>query len=123
ARVPADPASLLASRKVLVINGTETSGDHRNARVALMARMRSLQEEIGFQLDTVAGSAAPRTFAELDPYDVIFWNYWFNSALTANPSAAFTDFQGAFRQWANSAGPTGGTRGWLGVHSSGANEE
>lgn len=120
ARVPANPASLLADKSVLVINGTETSGDHRNARVALMDRMRSLQAEIGFQLDSASGDAPPRTFAALDAYDVIFWNYWFNSALTANPSPAFADFQNAFREWTAS---TDKTRGWLGVHSSGANEE
>ncbi len=120
ARVSPNPNSLLASKKVLVINGTETSGDHRNARLQLMNRMTSLRAEIGFQMDTVAGSAPPRTFAELDAYDVIFMNYWFKRPQTTSPTAAFTDFQAAFRQWVNS---TNKKRGWVGVHTSGANIE
>lgn len=120
ARVPVNPASLLPGKRVLVINGTETSGDHRNARVALMARMRTLQAEIGFQMDTVSGATPPRTFAALDAYDVIFMNYWFKRPQTQSPTAAFTDFQGAFQQWVNS---TNKKRGWLGVHTSGANIE
>jgi hypothetical protein len=109
--VAPNPASLLSQKNVLVINGTETSGDHRNARVALATKLTQLQTTVGFTMTQVAGSSPPTT--GLDAYDIIFFNYWFNNQ---NSSAAF---QNAFKAWVNS---TNKMRGWLGVHTSGANE-
>lgn len=111
----ANPPSLLASKRVLIIKGTETSGDHYNARLALNTRFLQMRTLYGFTLDSANGSSPPSTFAQLDPYDIIVFNYWFNSS----QAATLTNFQNAFRTWANS---TSKRRGWVGMHTSGANE-
>jgi hypothetical protein len=105
-----NPASQLSSKRVLVIHGTETSGDHRNARVALSAKMNQMFTRLSVQKDSASGSNPPTS---LDVYDIIVFNYWFNNQ---NSSAAF---QNAFKAWVNS---TNKKRGWFGMHTSGANE-
>ncbi len=109
----ANPASLLASKRVLIIKGTETSGDHYNARIALNTRFLQMKTLYGFTLDSANGSSPPTT--GLDNYDIIVFNYWFNSS----QAASLTTFQNAFKAWANS---TNKRRGWVGMHTSGANE-
>ena len=109
----ANPPSLLASKRVLIIKGTETSGDHYNARLALNTRFLQMRTLYGFILDSASGSNPPTT--GLDNYDIIVFNYWFNSS----QAATLTTFQNAFKVWANS---TNKRRGWVGMHTSGANE-
>ena len=108
-----NPPSLLASKRVLIIKGTETSGDHYNARLALNTRFLQMRTLYGFTLDSASGSNPPTT--GLDNYDIIVFNYWFNSS----QAATLTTFQNAFKAWANS---TNKRRGWVGMHTSGANE-
>jgi hypothetical protein len=125
ALVTPDPASLLSTKKVLVIRGTDaTSTEHGAARVALNAKLRQMQALVGFQLDsansTTSGTGytpalAGSTLGSLDSYDIIFFSYWFHSA----NAGTLTTFQNNFKAWTNN---TTKKRGWLGVHTSGANE-
>lgn len=108
--VAPNPQSLLASKNILFIDGSETSGDHYNARIALTAKFTQLRTLVGFRQTTVSGSNPP---TNLDAYDIIVFNYWFNNQ--TSPAA----FQNAFRAWVNS---TSKKRGWLGMHTSGANQ-
>lgn len=108
--VAPNPSGRLAGKRILVINGTESSGDHRNARVALNNKLNQLQALTGFVRDSATGSAPP---TNLDNYDIIFFNYWFDNQ-SSSPA-----FQNAFKAWVNS---TNKPRGWLGIHTSGANE-
>jgi hypothetical protein len=108
--VASNQASLLKNKRVLVIHGTETSGDHRNARVALSAKINGLLTGLGVQKDSVSGSNPPTS---LDAYDIIIFNYWFSNQTSS------TAFQNAFKAWVNS---TNKKRGWFGMHTSGANE-
>lgn len=122
--VAPNPASLLAGKKILMIRGTDaTTSEHGGARVALNAKMRQLRDLIGFQLDTAnaltngAGyqAAGSGTLLPLESYDIIFFNYWFHSA----NAGTLGTFQANFKNWTNN---TAKLRGWLGVHTSGANE-
>ncbi|MCD6025008.1 MAG: hypothetical protein K0Q91_1924 [Fibrobacteria bacterium] len=124
ALVAPNPASLLSSKKILVIRGTDAvSSEHGGARVALNGKLRQLQAQVGFQMDsanaTTSGtgytSASGATLGALADYDIIFFNYWFHSA----NAGTLTTFQGNFKAW---TGNTAKKRGWLGVHTSGANE-
>ena len=125
ALVTPNPASLLSGKKILIIRGTDaTSSEHGGARVALNTKFRQLQALVGFQMDSAnattsgtgyAAAASGGTLLPLADYDIIFFNYWFHSA----NAATLTSFQGTFRAWTLN---TAKKRGWLGVHTSGANE-
>jgi type 1 glutamine amidotransferase len=125
ALVTPNPASLLSTKKILVIRGTDAvSSEHGGARVALNAKLRQLQAQVGFQIDSAnattsgtgyASAASGVTLGALADYDIIFFNYWFHSA----NAGTLTTFQGNFKAWSNN---TAKKRGWLGVHTSGANE-
>jgi len=120
AQVTPNPASLLASKRVLVINGTDAANTaHGASRRVLSQRLNQLKTQIGFQLDSVAGSATPPT--DLSPYDIIVFNYWFHSGYVTNEvfQTGFLPFANAFKTWAKDGGKR---RGWLGMHSSAANE-
>jgi hypothetical protein len=110
-----NPPSLLATKKVLLIHGTATS-DHNNALRALGAKFRDIQAIYNFQMDTVkvGTSGGNPASGALDQYDIIIFNYWFDTQLSA------TAFQTAFKAWANS---TNKRRGWIGMHTSGANTD
>jgi len=108
--VPPNPQSLLAAKKVLLINGKETSGSHFMARQALATKFAQLKTLVGFQLTTADGANPP---TQLDGYDIIIFSYWFDNQLS--PPA----FQAAFKNWMTAPGKK---RGWLGTHTSGANE-
>jgi Trehalose utilisation len=120
AQVTPNPASLLASKKILVINGTDAANTaHGASRRVLSQRLNQLKTTVGFQLDSVAGSATPPT--DLSPYDIIVFNYWFHSGYVTNEvfQTGFLPFANAFKTWAKDATKR---RGWLGMHSSAANE-
>jgi hypothetical protein len=123
--VTPNPASLLSTKRILIIRGTDaTSSEHGGARVALNTKFRQLQALVGFQIDsanaTTSGTgytsaASGVTLGALADYDIIFFNYWFHSA----NAGTLTTFQNNFKAWTNN---TAKKRGWLGVHTSGANE-
>ncbi len=120
AQVAPDPASRLSTKRLLVINGTDAANTaHGASRRILSQRLNLLQTQIGFQLDSVTGSAAPPV--NLAAYDIIVFNYWFHSGYVMNEvfQTGFRPFADAFKAWMTDAGTR---RGWLGVHSSGANE-
>lgn len=120
AQVAPDPASRLAEKRLLVINGTDAANTaHGASRRILSQRLNLLQAQTGFQLDSVTGSAAPST--NLAAYDIIVFNYWFHSGHVTNEvfQPGFLPFADAFKAWMTEPGKR---RGWLGVHSSGANE-
>ena len=120
AQVAPDPTSLLAEKRLLVINGTDAANTaHGASRRVLSQRLNQMQAQIGFALDSVTGSAAPPT--NLDAYDIIVFNYWFHSGYVVNEAfqSGFLPFAQAFKAWLQEPGRR---RGWLGVHSSGANE-
>jgi hypothetical protein len=124
ALVTPNPASLLSTKKVLMIRGTDaTTSAHGGARVALNTKFRQLRDLVGFQLDTANATTSGAgyqaigggTLLPLADYDIIFFNYWFHSANVGT----LTTFHNNFKAWTNN---TAKRRGWLGVHTSGANE-
>jgi hypothetical protein len=120
AQVAPNPQSLLSSKRILVINGNDAANTaHGASRRVLSQRLNQMKATIGFELDSVAGSATPPT--NLAAYDIIFFNYWFHSAyIQANVvQSGFQPFVNAFKAWMTTPGAQ---RGWIGVHSSGANE-
>lgn len=120
AQVVPDPASLLFSKRVLVINGTDAANTaHGASRRVLSQRLNQMKAQVGFQLDSITGTATPPT--DLGTYDIIVFNYWFHSGYVANEvfQTGFRPFAEAFKAWMTEPGKQ---RGWLGVHSSAANE-
>jgi hypothetical protein len=126
AQVSPNPASLLAGKRLLVINGTDAANTaHGASRRILSQRLNQLKTQVGFQLDSVSGSAvlsgSGTPLSDFASYDIILFNYWFHSGyVQANVvQANFQPFVTAFKTWMTASGAR---RGWLGVHSSAANE-
>lgn len=120
AQIVPDPASLLSSKRVLVINGTDAANTaHGASRRVLSQRLNQMKAQVGFQLDSITGSAAPPT--DFTAYDIIVFNYWFHSGYVTNEvfQTGFRPFAESFKAWMTEPGKR---RGWLGVHSSAANE-
>lgn len=120
AQIAPDPASLLPAKRLLVINGTDGANTaHGASRRVLSQRLNQMQAQIGFALDSVTGSGTPPV--DLAAYDIIVFNYWFHSGHVTNEvfQPGFLPFAQAFKAWIQAPGVQ---RGWLGVHSSGANE-
>lgn len=106
ALVTPNPASLLSEKRVLVIDGTHSS--HADARNAMTAKLNQIKNAVGFTMTRVTNP--PTT---LNNYDIIVFNYWFD-----NHNSNFAAFQNAFQNWIRS-----GNKGWVGYHTSGANEQ
>jgi len=120
AQVTPNPASLLAGKRVLVINGTDAANTaHGASRRVLSQRLNQMKTQVGFELDSVLGSATPPT--DFAAYDIIVFNYWFHSGYVTGEvfQSGFLPFTTAFKAWTKD---TSKRRGWLGVHSSAANE-
>lgn len=104
-------ASQLAGKRVLVIDGTHSS--HAEARTAMTAKLNQIRTAV----QTATGSTFTMTQATNPPstltqFDIIVFNYWFD-----NHNTSFAAFQSAFQAWLRA-----GNKGWVGYHTSGANE-
>jgi hypothetical protein len=126
AQVAPNPQSQLSSKRILVINGTDAANTaHGASRRVLSQRLNQLKTAVGFQLDSISGSAllsgSGTPLPNLATYDIILFNYWFQSGyIQANVvQTNFQPFVTAFKTWMTTPGLQ---RGWLGVHSSAANE-
>jgi Trehalose utilisation len=111
ALVPPNTTSLLAGKRILVIDGTHSS--HADARTAMTAKLNQIRTAV----QTAAGATFTMTQATNPPtslanFDIIVFNYWFD-----NNNTSFAAFQSAFQTWIRS-----GNKGWVGYHTSGANE-
>lgn len=114
APVAPDPKSLLKSKKVLVVQATNWNGSsHLTAKANGLALLNKIKTEVGLAGLTVADNVESYTFSSLAPYDIIVFNYVFNSQY-----AVGKPFESAFKAWLAS-----GNRGWVGYHTSGANED
>jgi hypothetical protein len=120
-RVNPNQNSLLKTKKVLIIAGSESnpSNAHFGSRDILAARLNQLKTQVGFQATVITGSGNPLTSISggLDQFDIIVFNYWFHSYVSQQP--AFKPFADAFKAWTLN---TTRKRGWVGVHTGGANE-
>jgi type 1 glutamine amidotransferase len=111
AMVNPNPASPLKTKKVLVVTGG-TAGDHAPARDATLTNLQAMAAKVPFSL--TIGNPLTLTDASLAPYDIIVFNYFFET----QSSAAFPDAaKTAFQNWLKKPG-----KGWIGYHTSGANE-
>ncbi len=106
-----DPNSRLKNKKVLVLTGGDVM-DHGPARDATLANLQALATKIPFTL--VAGNPLALTDASLANSDIIVFNYFFQSEV----ASVFPDSsKAAFQRWLKKSG-----HGWVGYHTSGANE-
>jgi hypothetical protein len=114
APVEPNPKSLLRSKKVLVVEATNWNGDsHKVAKANALALLNKIKTEAGIAAFTVVDNVEAYTLANLAPYDIIVFNYVFNTQF-----AVGKPFEAAFKAWL-----AAGNRGWMGYHSSGANED
>ena len=77
-----------------------------------LALLKKIKTEAGIATFTVVDNVEAYTAAALAPYDIIVFNYIFNTQY-----AVGKPFETAFKAWLAS-----GNRGWMGYHSSGAND-
>ncbi len=111
AMVEPNPKSPLHSKRVMVLTGGQAQ-DHGPAKAATLTNLQALATKVGFTL--VQGDPLTLTDASLANIDILVFNYFFETQL-ANvfPDAAKT----AFQNWLKVKG-----HGWVGYHTSGANE-
>lgn len=110
--VPPNPNSLLKSKRVLVYNGVNLSLSHPASRANAAAKLQLIKSAVGISSLTVMDSMDNATLATLNNYDIIVFNYVFESQ-----KLAVKPFGAAFKQWL-----AAGNRGFVGYHTSGANE-
>lgn len=107
-----DPASALPGKKVMVLEGGTISGDHLASRSAAYAALQEMASRVGFSL--TKGNTKKLGDAELRDVDILVFNYFFETEL----DSAFPDSsKAAFRRWL-----AAGHKGYVGYHTSGANE-
>lgn len=105
-----NPLSPLKDKKILVLEGTASG--HEDAKSAAWTNLQTMQTAVGFALEK--GDATKLTASLLAKYDIIVFNYFFQTELAAQfPEAA----KNAFMDWLKSP-----RKGYIGYHSSGANE-
>lgn len=113
AAVSPNPKSRLKSKKVLVVEATNWNGDsHKVPKANALALLNKIKTEAGIPTLTVADNVEAYTPADLAPYDIIVFNYVFNTQY-----AVGKPFETAFKAWLAT-----GNRGWMGYHTSAANE-
>lgn len=110
APVAPNPLSLLKDKRVLVINGDNAPEYHKGPRDIVTAALLRMQAAIGIRTLKVVGNADTMTFASLDRYDVIFFNYFTRAEYFLGKP-----FEQGFRQWVQKGG-----RGVVGNHNTGA---
>jgi type 1 glutamine amidotransferase len=109
--VAPNPNSPLKTKKVLVLTGGQLQ-DHGPAKDASLTNLQALAAKVPFNL--TIGNPLTLTDASLAPYDIIVFNYFFETQLASVlPDASKT----AFINWLKKAG-----HGYVGYHTSGANE-
>lgn len=106
ALVDPDPHSLLKSKKILVLDGG--SGSHPQAAAAGTANLKAMQTLLGLNITFSANWQTP-IFAG---YDIVVFNYFFETQ-KMTPAG-----QKNFQDWLAT-----GHKGYVGYHTSGANEE
>lgn len=110
--VQPNPSSTLKSKKVLVLEGGSISGDHLASRTATWANLQAMAMKVGFSL--TKSDAKSLTETSLTQYDIVVFNYFFETHTeTAFPTAS----KNAFQAWLAK-----GKKGYVGYHTSGANE-
>lgn len=113
APVSPNPKSLLRSKKVLVVQATNWNGtSHKVPKDNALAILNKIKADVGIAGFTVVDNVEAYTAAALAPYDIIVFNYVFNTQ-----NAVGKPFEAAFKSWLAS-----GNRGWMGYHTSGAND-
>ena len=113
APVAPNPKSLLNSKKVLVVQATNWNGtSHKTPKENALAILNKIKTDVGIASFTVVDNVEAYTAAALAPYDIIVFNYVFNTQ-----NAVGKPFEAAFKSWLAS-----GNRGWMGYHTSGAND-
>lgn len=113
APVAPNPKSLLKSKKVLVVQATNWNGtSHKTPKDNALAILNKIKTTVGIAGFTVVDNVEAYTAAALAPYDIIVFNYVFNTQ-----KAVGKPFEAAFKAWLAS-----GNRGWMGYHTSGAND-
>lgn len=111
--VTPNPKSLLKSKKVLVVEATGWNGSsHKTAKAIALEKLNKIKTDVGIASFTVVDNVEAYSAATLAAYDIIVFNYVFNSQF-----AVGKPFEAAFKAWLAS-----GNKGWVGYHTSGAND-
>jgi type 1 glutamine amidotransferase len=109
--VTPNPLSPLKSKKVMVLEGG-TQGSHGPARDATWANLQAMAKDVGFTI--IKGDPKNLTDAVLAPYDILVFNFFFETQLETTFPQKSKD---AFIAWLKK-----GNKGYVGYHTSGANE-
>lgn len=113
APVSPNPKSLLKGKRVLVVEATNWNGNsHLNPKANALAKLNLIKTSVGITNFTVVDNVSSYTLATLTKYDIIVFNYVFNTQ-----EALKGTFGEAFKQWLAL-----GDKGWMGYHTSGAND-
>lgn len=107
--VTPDQCSPLKDKKVLVLPGN----GHDQPRNATLNNLRAMATQVGFTIKA-DGNPLALTDALLNEYDIIVFNYFFNTQSNSYFPQASRD---AFMRWLKK-----GKKGYVGYHTSGANE-
>lgn len=110
--VSPNPLSPLKTKKVVVLEGGSIDGDHLASRTATYNNMQGFATTIGFKLSK--GDPKNLTDANLNDVDILVFNYFFQ---TQDKSAFPDESKAAFQRWLAK-----GNKGYIGYHTSGANE-
>jgi hypothetical protein len=113
APVSPNPKSLLKSKRVLIVEATNWTGtSHSTPKANALKKLNQIKTDVGIASFTVVDNVEEYTLATLNGYDIIVFNYVFNSQFAVGKK-----FETAFKQWL-----AAGNKGWMGYHTSGAND-
>jgi hypothetical protein len=113
APVTPNPKSLLKGKRVLIVEATNwNSGSHNTPKSNALKKLQLIKTAVGITSFTVVDNVENYTLATLNNYDIMVFNYVFNTQKAVNKP-----FENAFRQWI-----AAGNKGWMGYHTSGAND-
>jgi hypothetical protein len=113
APVSPNPKSLLKGKRVLIVEATNWNGNsHQTPKANALKKLNLIKSSVGITNFTVVDNVENYTFATLNNYDIIVFNYVWNSQMAVNKP-----FEKAFKQWI-----AAGNKGWMGYHTSGAND-
>ncbi|MDB5048447.1 MAG: domain containing protein [Fibrobacteres bacterium] len=110
APVDPNPLSLLKHKRVLIINGDNDPEYHKAPRDILTGKINLIKAAVGIATLKVVGNADTMTFATLDDYDLIFFNYFTRAEYFLGKP-----FEKGFKEWVSK-----GNRGIVGNHNTGA---
>jgi hypothetical protein len=113
APVAPNPKSLLKGKRVLIVEATNwNGGSHSTPKGNALKKLQLIKTAVGITSLTVVDNVADYTLATLNNYDIMVFNYVFNTQM-----AVGKPFENAFKQWLAQ-----GNKGWMGYHTSGAND-